>query len=185
MSRIGKQTITIPEGVTVSLEKNIIKVSGSKGELEQKIHPQIKVEVSGNEIKFETSSKDKKIRAIWGLLRNLTANMIKGVSEGFEKTLEIHGVGFKAKVEGEKLHLSLGFSHPVEIDPPKGITFAVEKNKIKISGVDRQLVGETAAKIRLLKKPEPYKGKGIKYSDEIIKRKAGKAAAKAGAGATG
>lgn len=185
MSRIGKQSIKIPQGIKVSLEGDKIKVSGPKGELEQKIHPQIKVEIKNDEIKLTTDSKDKKIKAIWGLLRKIIANMVLGVSEGFEKILEIHGIGFRAKLEGEKLILKLGFSHPTEIKPPPGISFTVEKNNIKISGADKELVGRIAAKIRSLRKPEPYKGKGIKYVEETIKRKAGKAAKTAGATGVG
>lgn len=186
MSRIGKLPINIPEGVTVNLKENELKVKGPKGELSQKIHSHVKVEISGQEIKVSVRHpEEKKDRSLWGLFRALINNMVLGVKEGFEKKLEINGVGYKAQVSGKKLILNLGYSHPIEYQIPEGIEVKVEKNIININGPDRQKVGQVAAEIRGFRKPEPYKGKGIKYSDEIIRRKAGKAAKTGGEGASG
>lgn len=176
MSRIGKKPIPIPPGVEVKVDGNSIKVKGTKGELIQEIHPLVKIGVVDNLVKIEVSNpKIKKQKALWGLFGSLVKNMIEGVTKGFEKKLEIIGIGFKAAVSGNKLTLNLGFTHQIEFDIPKGIIIIVEKNILTISGFDKQLVGETAARIRALKKPEPYKGKGIKYIDEVVRRKAGKA----------
>jgi len=175
MSRIGKKPIIITEGIKIDISEKEIKVSGPKGELKQTIHPEIKVELSDGKVLVSPKSKlSKKGRGLWGLYRVLISNMIEGVSKGFEKKLEIEGVGFKAAVAGDKLVLNLGFVNPVEIKKPDGISFAVEKNLITVSGIDKQLVGETAAIIRKQKKSEPYKGKGIKYQGEKIRRKEGK-----------
>lgn len=182
MSRIGKKPIEIPTGVQVTIENNTVKVKGPKGELSQEIHALVKVEQVENQlivtVKDEENHKEK---ALWGLFRSLVNNMILGVTEGFEKSLEINGVGYKASMSGKNLILNVGFSHPVEFAIPEGIECKVEKNVITINGISKQVVGEVAANIRKVKKPEPYKGKGIKYTDEIIRRKAGKAAAKAAA----
>lgn len=173
MSRIGKKEIQIPEGVKVTLENRTIKIVGPKGELTKTFPKLVNIKIEGNVINI---SVDEESNNLWGLWRTLVANMITGVVDGFQKELEIHGVGYRAVVEGGKLTLSLGFSHPVEIDPPDKIEFQVQKNKIIISGIDKEVVGELAAHIRSLRKPEPYKGKGIKYVGEVIRRKAGKAA---------
>ena len=182
MSRIGKKPIEIPTGVSVTIENNTVKVKGPKGELSQEIHALVKVEQVENQlivsIKDEENHKEK---ALWGLFRSLVNNMILGVTEGFEKSLEINGVGYKSSMSSKNLILNVGFSHPVEFAIPEGIECKVEKNVITINGISKQMVGEVAANIRKVKKPEPYKGKGIKYTDEIIRRKAGKAAAKAAA----
>lgn len=179
MSRIGKQPITIPNGVDVKIEGNKITVKGAKGELTQEIHPLVKVEKKEEEIIVSVKNGQvKQQRSLWGLFRRLIANMIIGVTEGFSKQLEVNGIGYKAVVKGDILNLQLGYSHPIEYKFPKGIQIAAEKNLITISGTDKQSVGQTAAEIRLLRKPEPYKGKGIKYVGEVIRRKAGKAAAK-------
>lgn len=184
MSRIGKKPILIPSGVEVKIDQDFIFVKGSKGELKIKTHPHVNIIYSDNEINITVKDPEiKDDKALWGLYGSLIKNMILGVTKGFEKKLEINGVGYKVQASGDKLILHLGFSHPIDFLIPKTISAAVDKNTILISGPDKQLVGQTAASIRALKPPEPYKGKGIKYSDEIIKRKAGKAAKAAGAGA--
>ncbi|MFA6534427.1 MAG: 50S ribosomal protein L6 [Patescibacteria group bacterium] len=181
MSRIGKKLIVVPAGVTVTYADNLVTVKGPKGELTQKIDSTVKVAIQDGQINLTVlDPTDNQQNAFWGLFRKLIANMVEGVVSGFSKKLEINGVGYKVASKGDKLVLNLGFSHPIEFALPQGITAAVEGNQITISGLDRQLVGQTAANIRKLRKPEPYKGKGIKYSDEVIHRKAGKAA-KAGA----
>ena len=177
MSRIGKQPIQIPDGVEVKINNNLIFVKGPKGELSQELHPEIKAEIKDKEILITLKHNKSFNFAIWGTFRALIANMIIGVSKGFEKRLVFEGVGFRALVSGNKLVLNLGFSHPVEIEASKGIGFKVEKNTITVSGPDKNLVGQIAANIRASKKPEPYKGKGIRYEDEVIRRKAGKKAA--------
>src|SRR4030042_1624212 len=177
MSKIGKQPINIPEGVEIRIEQDKIFVKGPKGELKRNIVGEIKVEIKDSQIIIAPSSKTKRANALWGLTRALVFNMVKGVVGGFEKILEIEGVGYRAAVQGNKLSLTLGFSHPVEIEAPEGISFSVEKNKIKIAGIDKEAVGQTAATIRHLKKPEPYKGKGIRYEGETVRRKTGKKAA--------
>jgi len=179
MSRLGKLPIAIPEGTQVKIENNFIIVKGPKGELKQALHDMVKVEIVEKEIITSVNDKNsKKEKAFWGLYRSLINNMVTGVNQGYEKKLEINGVGYRMQLAGKKLTLNVGFSHPVEFELPEGITGVVEKNLITISGFDKQLVGEVAATIRKIKKPEPYKGKGIKYIDEVIRRKAGKAAAK-------
>lgn len=178
MSRIGKLPIEISQGVKVTFENSLLSVSGPKGELSLKINPLIKATVSENEVVLSIKKETRESGSYYGLTRTLIANMVKGVTEGFEKKLEFHGVGFRANMEGRDLVMALGFSHPVRYTPREGIEIKVEKNVIIVSGIDRQLVGQTAAEIRELKKPEPYKGKGIKYEGERIRRKAGKTAAK-------
>jgi len=179
MSRIGKMPITIPKEVKVELNNNKIKVSGERGTLEINIHPDIQVKIEEDKIYISRPSDGRFHRSLHGLSRALINNMVKGVSSGFEKILEIRGVGYRAVREDGKMVIQIGYSHPISIEPPKGIEFEVEKQKIiKIKGIDKQLVGETAAKIRLLRKPEPYKGKGIRYIDEVVRRKVGKTGAK-------
>lgn len=180
MSRIGKQPVAIPAGVAVKVEKSKVTVSGKLGELSYVVLPDVEVKVEGNEIVVTPARQGKTTSAVWGLTRALLANMVKGVSEGFKKQLEIEGVGYRASVSGNKLVLNVGFSHPVEIEAPKGIEFVVEKNVITVSGFNKELVGQMAADIRAVRKPEPYKGKGIHYMGEVIRRKAGKRAATAG-----
>lgn len=179
MSRIGKSPIKILSGVKVNISGQEISVEGPKGKLKQVIPDQIKAEISEDQIVFSIARESKDSLALWGLSRSLVNNMVKGVLEGFEKKLEIEGVGYKAVLSGKDLVLSLGFSHPVNIKAPEGIDFKVEKNAIIISGIDKYSVGQIAAKIRAKKKPEPYKGKGIRYAGEVIRRKAGKKAATA------
>ena len=175
MSKIGKKPIEIPEGVQVSLVESTIKIKGPKGELELDLHGKVQIKQDHKEILVTVKDReDRRQRALWGTFRALIRNMITGVTAGFEKKLEITGVGYKASVTGTKLILSLGYSHPVEIEIPKGLELKVEKNTINIAGADRQAVGEFAALIRSQRKPEPYKGKGIKYQGEVIRRKAGK-----------
>lgn len=181
MSRIGKLPIAIPAGVTAEVNGNTVKAKGKLGERSLECDPLMKIELVDNEIIVSKKNEDKKSRELHGLTRTLIANMLTGVHEGFEKRLEVNGVGYRAKVSGKKLELTLGFSHPVSVTAPDDITFQLDekaKNVIIISGIDKQVVGQTAANIRSYRKPEPYKGKGIKYIDEHIRRKVGKAASK-------
>jgi len=180
MSRIGKKPIIIPAGVEARVEGKKIFIKGPKGALDLTIHNLVSASLGeADGVKAiqltVTDQEDVKQRALWGLTGRLISNMVKGVTAGFEEKLEINGVGFRAAMSGNKLKLEVGFSHPVEYLMPQGISAAVEKNIITISGFDKQLVGEVAAQIRKIKPPEPYKGKGIKYIDEVIRRKAGKA----------
>lgn len=185
MSRIGKLPIKIPDNVEVTIKDGSVFVKGPKGELNQPIHPSMSVTKEDDTLLIRPAALIKgdklegKISAIWGLTRALIFNTIKGVSEGYEKQLEMEGVGYKVQSAGNKLIFSLGFSHPVEFAIPEGIKISVEGNVIRVNGQDKQLVGQVAAKIRALKKPEPYKGKGIKYKGEHIRRKVGKKAATA------
>lgn len=169
----------MPKGTQAKLESGFIIVNGFKGELKIKLHDLVKVEIGEKEIKLSIADVlNGKEKALWGLFRSLIKNMVVGVNEGYSKKLEINGVGYKAAVNGSKLILNVGFSHPVIFELPAGIKAEVQANNITISGIDKQLVGETAAQIRKIRKPEPYKGKGIKYADEILRRKAGKTAGK-------
>lgn len=174
MSRVGKSPITIPSGVSVTIADDLITVSGSKGNLTQFTMPDITVKQEESQIVVSRSNDEPKIRAKHGLMRALLQNMVTGVTEGFSKKLEIHGVGFRAALNGTNLKMNLGFSHDVIYAIPQGVTATVEQNTITITGISRQQVGQVAAEIRSLKKPEPYKGKGIKYEGERIIRKSGK-----------
>ena len=179
MSRLGKLPIDLPQGVEARIEGELIVVKGPKGELKQKLHSLVKVDIADGIIKVTPSNIEAKgAAAFWGLYRSLIKNMVEGVSKGFEKKLELNGVGYKVAGGGQKLNFALGFSHPVEFTLPEGISCAVEGKFITISGADKQMVGEMAAQVRRLEKPEPYKGKGIKYVDEVLRRKAGKTSAK-------
>lgn len=179
MSKIGKKPIEIPSGVTVKLEGGVLRVSGQKGELALSVLPGVSAKVEGSQLVFSSEKKTKQESANWGTTSALARNAIEGVSAGFKKVLEIEGVGFKAALEGKVLSLNIGFSHPVKYAIPEGVTVAVEKNTtIIISGIDKHMVGQAAAEIRALKKPEPYKGKGIRYQGEVVRRKAGKKVAK-------
>ncbi|MAG11698.1 MAG: 50S ribosomal protein L6 [Parcubacteria group bacterium] len=181
MSRIGRKPITIPEGVKVAISDGHIVVSGSKGELKQVTNPAVNIEIKDNVIGVTVNTpEDKRERALWGLYGSLIANMITGVTEGYEKQLEVRGVGFKSKVDGKKLVLDVGYSHQVNYEIPEGIEIKAEKNILTITGIDKQLVGFVASRIRSVRKPEPYKGKGIRYVDEQVQMKAGKAAKAAG-----
>lgn len=175
MSRIGKKIIQIPEGITVNIVDGLVTVKGKTGELRQVIHPLVKVEQKDNEIVLGVvDEEDKKQKALWGTTRQLISNMIEGLSKGFQKSLEVNGVGYRIALQGQSLILNVGYSHPIDFKLPAGITATVEKNVITLSGADKHLIGETAAGLRKIRKPEPYKGKGIKYTDETIRRKAGK-----------
>ena len=179
MSRVGRMPIEIPAGVTVTQNKHTLTVKGAKGELTRTFHPDINIAVEENVITVTRPSDGKEHRSLHGLTRALVANMVTGVHEGFTKTLEINGVGYRAAKQGNKLALTLGFSHPVEMEAPAGITIDVPApNKIVVSGADKEVVGAVAADIRKWRKPEPYKGKGIRYEGEVVRRKAGKAGAK-------
>jgi len=179
MSRLGKLPINIVEGVTAKIEGKKIIVKGPKGELSQDFNDLVVLEIKEKEIIVSVKNeKNKKERAFWGLFRSLINNMVLGVSEGFEKKLEVNGVGYRVALSGKKIILNVGYSHPVEFELPEGINASIEGNIITVSGIDKQLVGEVAANIRKVRKPEPYKGKGIKYIDEIIRRKEGKTAGK-------
>ena len=179
MSRIGNSPITVPAGVTIAVENSKVKVSGTKGNLELDIPEGISVKLDDSTLVVSRNSEDKPIKAKHGLIRSLINNMIIGVSEGYSKTLEVNGVGFKVNLSGKTLKLSLGYSHEITYAAPDSVDVNVDGNKIIISGIDKQLVGQVAADIREFKKPEPYKGKGIKYDDEHIIRKAGKSQAAA------
>jgi len=177
MSRIGKKPITIPGGVQVSLKDAVVAVKGPKGELKKPVPEGVSVKVEKAAVNVARAGDEPAIRARHGLVRALINNMIEGVTKGFERKLEINGVGYKAEVAGDKLNLSLGFSHPIAYPLPKGISAKVEKNLLTLAGIDRELLGQTAAKVRSFRPPEPYKGKGVKYLEEVIKRKVGKTGA--------
>lgn len=180
MSRIGRAPIAVPEKVTITQNGNIVTVKGPKGELTREFAADMIIEVADNTITVKRPTDNKEHRALHGLTRTLLNNMVVGVTEGFSKTLEINGVGYRAAKQGNNINLSLGFSHPVIVEPPTGITFEVPApNKIIVSGIDKEVVGAMAAKIRGYRQPEPYKGKGIKYEGETIRRKVGKAGGKA------
>jgi len=183
MSRIGKKPITIPAGVTVSVKDAVVTVKGPKGTLTQEVDRDIIVEVEGNEVNVKRPTEQIRHRAMHGLYRSLIANLVKGVTEGYKKELELVGVGFKAANTGNVLDLALGYSHNIIFEIPKELTITTtnekgQNPKIFLESADKQLIGQVAAKIRGLRKPEPYKGKGVRYSDEVVRRKAGKAAGK-------
>jgi large subunit ribosomal protein L6 len=174
MSRIGKKGIAIPQKTEVAVSNGVVSVKGPKGAMERSFRSDILITTDGKEVSLSVSKTNKQINALWGTYASHIKNMIKGVNEGFEKKLILEGVGFKSQVTGNKLVLALGFSHPVEVEIPAGLNVKAEKNLITISGIDKELVGAWTSKVRDLKKPEPYKGKGFRYSDEIIRRKQGK-----------
>ncbi len=179
MSRIGKKPIEIPKGVNVTINGQNIKIKGPKGELEFDIHPNIKISIEQNQILVLRNNDEKENRALHGLTRALLQNMITGVTVGYSKTLDLVGVGYRVELKGKNLLINIGYSHPILFIPPDGINIQTPiQTQIVVSGVDKQLVGLVSSKIRAIRKPEPYKGKGIKYSDEIIRRKAGKTASK-------
>ncbi len=178
MSRIGKAPVVLPGGVKVEIKGTRVKITGSKGTLEQDVRPEIEIEQQDNRLIFKPKGNSKRILAYWGLTRSLVNNMVQGVEKGFAKVLAVEGVGYRATVQGSKLTLNVGYSNPVDFVLPEGISAEVDKNNnITISGIDKGLVGQTAATIRDIRKPEPYKGKGIRYIDEHIVRKVGKAGA--------
>ena len=177
MSRIGKKPVVIPDGVKITQEGNFLKIKGPKGELEQHIHPNIGIEIVENQVNVTRPDDTKQNKSLHGLSRALVQNMVTGVTDTYKKTLDIVGVGFKAELKGKNMLLNIGYSHPIFLMPPETVTLEIPTpTQIIISGIDKQLVGLVAAKIRSFRKPEPYKGKGIKYSDEHIVRKAGKTA---------
>ena len=175
MSRVGKQPIAIPDGVTVTLDGQDCTVTGPRGELAQQVHADIRVSIDGGEIIVTRPSDEPRHRALHGLTRALLANMVEGVTEGFRRTLEIVGTGYRAQLQGETLVLNVGHSHPVTLEPIAGAAFEVETpTRVHVTGVDKQVVGQQAALVRRARPPEPYKGKGIRYADEVVRRKAGK-----------
>ena len=180
MSRIGKKPISLPNGVSVTVkEGNIVAVKGPKGELSEHMSDELQIIVEGNEVRVERPSDEAKHRALHGLTRTLIANMVEGVTNGYQKALDIVGVGYRAQKQGKKLVLNMGYSHPVEMEEPAGIEFEVPTpNRVVVKGIDKQLVGAVAANVRKVRAPEPYKGKGIKYENEVIRRKVGKAGKK-------
>jgi large subunit ribosomal protein L6 len=193
MSRVGKQPVPLPPGVSVELHDRRIVVSGPRGKLEREIHPAMRVRVEPGALLVERPSDQRQHRALHGLTRTLIANMVTGVNQGFRKTLELMGVGYRAQMQDRKLVLQVGFSHPVEVQPPPGVELSLETftpmldnnylaARITVQGIDKEKVGQLAADIRAVRKPEPYKGKGLRYAGEVVRRKAGKAAVKAGIG---
>jgi large subunit ribosomal protein L6 len=179
MSRIGKKVIPIPSGTKVQVAGNTVTVTGPKGTLNQEFRPEVSVQVEDNTVVVNRAGEEKTQRALHGLYRTLIYNMVEGVSNGFTKSLDLVGVGYRCSLQGKKLVLQVGYSHPVEIEPPAGVEIAIEgNNKIHVKGADKQAVGDLAAQIRAVRKPEPYKGKGIKYSFEKIRKKAGKSGKK-------
>lgn len=181
MSRIGKLPISIPDGVKVVLKDRDIRVEGPKGKLMEEVPSGIQVKIEGSQLQVSRESEEVKFKALHGLARKLIANMVEGVSRGFSRVLEINGVGYRAEVKGADLHLTLGYSHPVLFPLPSGVTATVERQTlVTLQSADKQLLGQAAAMIRALRPPEPYKGKGVKYREEVIRRKAGKAVGTAG-----
>jgi len=178
MSRIGKRPISIPSSVDVTVEADRIRVQGPKGVLERPVHSRISISLDNNTLRVITKDESREASSLHGLFGALVRNMVEGVTKGFQKGLEIVGVGYRAELKGRTAVFSLGHSHPIHFDLPDGIDAVMEKSKIILSGIDKELLGVTAAKIRQLRSPEPYKGKGIKYADEVIRRKAGKAGGK-------
>lgn len=179
MSRIGRKPIPVPSGVEVKIEGNTVTVKGPKGSLTREFHPDMKIIFDGSQILVERPSDEKNHRSLHGLTRTLINNMIMGVTNGFQKNLELVGVGYRAAKQGRKLVLTVGYSHPVEMEPPEGVEVEVPaQNQVVVKGIDKEVVGNFAANIRAVREPEPYKGKGIKYANEVIRRKAGKTGGK-------
>jgi large subunit ribosomal protein L6 len=179
MSRIGKKPVTLPKGVNLDLQGSTVAVKGPKGELRRTLHPEMKLALNGGTLTVERPSEEKRHKALHGLTRTLVQNMVEGVSKGFTKTLEIQGVGYKAEAKPYGVNLIVGYSHPVKYEAPKGIKISVENNTVvKVEGADKEVVGQVAAELRSVRPPEPYKGKGIRYQGEQVRRKAGKTGAK-------
>jgi large subunit ribosomal protein L6 len=179
MSRIGKKVISVPAGVKIKMRDDLVEVEGPKGTLTSRIPAGIRFELNDSQLTAVRSSETKEQKALHGLARSLVANAVKGVTQGFQKELEIHGIGYRAELRGKSVVFSLGFSHPIDFPIPSGISIAVDKQtRLTISGIDKQKVGQTAATIRSLRKPEPYKNKGIRYVGEVLKKKVGKTGAK-------
>lgn len=179
MSRVGRLPVTIPAGVEVKLEKNLVEVKGPKGKITKEMHPDIELSIEGDKLFVKRPSDEKQHRALHGLTRSLVQNMVDGVTKGFSKSLDLVGVGYRAAKQGKKLVLTIGYSHQVEIEPEEGLEIEVPAaNKVVVKGIDKEKVGALAARIRSVREPEPYKGKGIKYEDEVVRRKVGKAGVK-------
>jgi len=179
MSRVGKKSIIVPKDVEVKFDGEMLSVKGPKGELRRLIHPKVKLNINGSQILLSIFDNSKESKSLFGLFRSLIANMVLGVTEGFKKSLELIGVGYRVELTGNKLVFNLGYSNPITYDIPKGIEIQLDqKNKVVLSGIDKELLGITAAKIRSFRTPEPYKGKGVKYLEETIRRKAGKTGVK-------
>jgi len=179
MSRIGKKPVTVPKGVTLDLQGQVVAVKGPRGELRRTLHPEMQLALADGVLTVARPSEDKKHKALHGLTRTLVQNMVDGVAKGFNKTLEIQGVGYKAEAKPYGVNLIVGFSHPVKYEAPKGIKISVENNTVvKIEGADKEIVGQVAAELRAVRPPEPYKGKGVRYQGEQVRRKAGKTGAK-------
>jgi large subunit ribosomal protein L6 len=179
MSRVGKKPIPIPEKIKVDYKNRVVTVQGKNGKLTQEIHPDVDVSIDKDEINVVLNDQSRKTVALQGMTRSLLNNMVTGVANGFERVLEINGIGYRAEVKGKSIVFNLGYSHPIDFPLPEGVSAQVEKNNVvKINGIDKQLIGQTAARIRQLRPPEPYKGKGIKYAEEHIMRKAGKTGTK-------
>jgi len=178
MSRVGKLPVTVPQGVRINLQGAVLQVEGPKGKLQHEIPPGLKIETADNKITVSREVEQKKVRALHGLTRTLIANMVCGVTQGFKKELEIVGVGYRADISSNVLNLTLGYSHPIKFPLPEGITGKVDKQVITLEGIDKGLVGQTAAKVRRLRKPDSYKGKGVRYLGEVIKTKVGKSGVK-------
>jgi large subunit ribosomal protein L6 len=176
MSRVGKKPIQIPEKIKVTYNDRVLSVQGEKGVLTRSIHPDVDLKIEDKTLTIRVDRQDKKTKALWGMTRALVSNMVSGVSAGFERALEINGLGYRAELKGNSIELQLGYSHPIAFPLPEGITAKVDKNIIRLSGIDKDLLGLTASSIRRLRPPEPYKGKGVKYMEERIIRKAGKTA---------
>ena len=178
MSRVGKKPITIPDKTTLTYKDRVLTVKGQKGTLTRTIHPAVDLQIDDGLVLVTMSKADNVTRALQGLTRSLVNNMVIGVTSGFERTLEISGIGYRAEVKGKNIEFNLGYSHPISFPLPDGISASVDRNVIKLNGIDKELLGQSAAKIRQLRPPEPYKGKGIKYAEERIQRKAGKTGTK-------
>lgn len=176
MSRVGKKPIPVPEKTKLTYKDGMLTVDGPKGTLARKIHPEVDLEIDDRQVTVKVGRGDKKTKALWGTTRAQVANMITGVSSGFQRVLEINGIGYRAELKGNSIELHLGYSHPILFDLPEGIGAQVDRGTIRLSGIDKELLGFAAASIRRMRPPEPYKGKGIKYAEEQIQRKAGKTA---------
>lgn len=174
MSRVGKKPVPVPDKTKISFTDRVLTVEGAKGKLSRAIHPDVDLNIEDDQILLSIRRNDKKTKAQWGTARALVANMVIGVSQGFERVLEINGIGYRAEVKGNTIDLHLGFSHPIQFALPEGVSAQVEKNTIRLSGIDKEMVGFAAASIRRFRPPEPYKGKGVKFAEETIIRKAGK-----------
>jgi large subunit ribosomal protein L6 len=178
MSRVGKKPIPLPETTKVTFSDGMVTVKGKNGTLTQTVHPAVELQIDAQQINILLKQDDRKGRALHGLVRSLVNNMVTGVSKGFERVLEINGIGYRVELKGKSLLFSLGYSHPIDFPLPEGVSATVEKNTIKLTGIDKHLLGQTAARLRSLRSPEPYKGKGVKFAEEHIQRKAGKTGTK-------